>query len=572
MVGRLLGLLVLHFVLTALPIVAAMLVAARRGVRSIPILLGLGVAVSGGAAMLSFWAYYGDRTLGETVSYLVLLGSLLAIGWSFYEGNVDRRLLQSLAVPLGLWALGSAFLLLLGFVHGGTEFPLQATSTRFYGPLPSDNFIPDFFASWFYFHGHSGHPLFPPDWLASDRPPLQAGYVLAQRLPGRGVDELDYEVLGLVLQQLWIVALWALLLAARVGRVTRALVMVAVLLSSVAIVNGFYVWPKLLPTAALLAAAALILTPLWDEARRRLWLGALLGALLGLAMMGHGASIFGVIPLALLALFRGLPSWRWLGVLVLAGALVMVPWSAYQKWGEPPGNRLLKYQLAGVVEIDNRGTLATIADSYREAGIGGTLHNKAENFVTMFGGGPMAEQADAAVDAVSAGNLDAALRDVRSILFYNLIASLGLLVIAPVLMLIGRSRGPRHPAEWRLALLCFATLALGAVIWGLLMFGNEASRTVLHQGSFLLPVLGICGAVCGLRATFPRFAVPFVIFAAGLILAIEAPVLDFLPGTSYSVAGAVLAAAVLAGFVALVARARVPSDDEGVASPAAAAP
>jgi hypothetical protein len=572
MVGRLLTLLALHLVLTALPIVAAMLVAARRGVRSVPILLGLGLAVSGGAAMLSFWAYYGDRTLGETVSYLVLLGSLLAIGWSLYEGNLDRRLLRSLAIPLCLWGLGSAFLLLLGFVHGGTEIPTQTAATRFYGPLPSDNFIPSFFAHWFYLHGHAGHPLFPPDWLASDRPQLQTGYVLAQRLPGRGVSELDYEVLGLILQQLWIVALWALLLAAGIGRVTRALVMVAVLLSGVAIVNGFYVWPKLLPTAALLAAAALILTPLWDETRRRLWLGALLGALLGLAMMGHGASIFGVIPLALLALFRGLPSWRWLGALVLAGALVVVPWSAYQKWGEPPGNRLLKYQLAGVVETDNRGTLATIADSYREAGVGGTLHNKAENFVTMFGGGPMAEQADAAVDAVSAGDLETALREVRSIPFYNLIASLGLLVIAPVLMLIGRSRGPRHPAEWRLALLCFATLALGAVIWGLLMFGNEASRTVLHQGSFLLPVLGICGAVCGLRATFPRFAVPFVAFAAGLILAIEAPALDPLPGTSYSAAAAVLAAAALASFVALIVRARVPSDDEGVASPAAAAP
>lgn len=571
MVGRLLTLLALHLLLTALPIVAAMLVAGHRGVRSVPILLCLGLAVSGGAAMLAFWAYYGDRTLGETFSYLVLLGSVLTIGWSLYQGDVVRHLLGSLAAPLALWALGSAFLLLLGFVHGGAEFPLQTTSTRFYGPLPSDNFIPDFFANWFYLHGHSGHPLFPPDWLASDRPQLQAGYVLAQRLPGRGVSELDYEVLGLVLQQLWIIALWALLLAARIGRITRALVMVAVLLSGVAIVNGFYVWPKLLPTAALLAGAALILTPLWDGARRRLWLGALLGTLFGLAMMGHGGSIFGVIPLALIALFRGLPSWRWIGVLVLAGALVMAPWSAYQRWGEPPGNRLLKYQLAGVVEIDDRGTVATIADSYREAGVGGTLHHKAENFVTMLGGGPMVEHADAAADAVSAGDPENALRELRTILFYDLIASVGLLVVAPVLMLIARWRGRRSPAEWQLALLCFATLALGAVIWGLLMFGNEASRTVLHQGSFLLPLLGICGAVCGLRAAFPRVAVPFVILAAGLILAIEAPALDPLAGTSYSVAAAALAAAALAGFVALVVRARIPSD-EGAASLAAAAP
>ena len=83
---------------------------------------------------------------------------------------------------------------------------------------------------------------------------------------GWDASQLDYQVLGVVLQQLWIVGLWALLVAARVGRVTRALAMVAVLVSDLAIVNGFFVWPKLLPAAMLLAAAALVMTPLWTRA------------------------------------------------------------------------------------------------------------------------------------------------------------------------------------------------------------------------------------------------------------------------------------------------------------------
>ena len=55
-----------------------------------------------------------------------------------------------------------------------------------------------------------------------------------------------YEALGVVLQQLWIIGMWALLIAARVSRRTRSLAIVAALVSDVAITNGFFVWPKLL--------------------------------------------------------------------------------------------------------------------------------------------------------------------------------------------------------------------------------------------------------------------------------------------------------------------------------------
>ena len=193
--------------------------------------------------------------------------------------------------------LGSVFLVFLGFMHGGINAPVGMASTRFSGQLPDDNDIPQFFAEWFFIHGHHGPPpIYPPDWLASDRPPLQVGYVLSQRAFGWDHNGLNYQVLGVVLQQLWIVGLWALLVAARVGRVTRALAMLTVLVSDVAIVNGFFVWPKMLPTAMLLAAAALILTPLWSELRKRLLGAALIAALFALAMLGHGSSVFAILP------------------------------------------------------------------------------------------------------------------------------------------------------------------------------------------------------------------------------------------------------------------------------------
>jgi hypothetical protein len=550
--GELLLLLAAHLVMTGLPGAAAALFAARRGVASVPVLLAIGLAASGIVGILGFWSYYVDRVLGETFSYFVLLGSVLLAGWAVWGGRLDRALLRQLATPLALWGLGSAFLVLLGFVHGGTNAPLLTATTRFSHPLPTDNQIPFFYAEWFFHHGsHGVPPVFPGEWLASDRPPLQLGYALSQHPFGWDAKGLSYQVLGVVLQQLWIVGLWALLLAARVGRVTRALAMIALLVSDLAIVNGFFVWPKMLSAAMLLAAAALVMTPLWSELRRSLAGAALVAALCALAVLGHGSSVFGIVPLAAVAAYRGLPSWRWVGVGVAVGVALIGSWSAFQKYDNPPGNRLTKWTLAGVVEIDDRGTLEAIVDSYREAGVGGTLHNKAENFATI-SGGTMAPRALEA--AIRSGDLGEIVRAVRVVFFYYLLPSLGLLLLGPIAMALARGRGRRNPAEWSFALTSFFVLALGTLVWALLVFGNGNDRTVLHIASYLLPVLGLAGGVVGLRATFPRFALYYVGIAAALSLALYAPSLDPPPGSGYSLAAAALALAALAGFVALAVR------------------
>ena len=435
----------LHLVLTALPGAAAALGLARRGVKSVPLLLVVGLAATGVFAMLAFWLYFAAPVVGQTFSFLVAFGSAGAVVWLLWERRIDGALLRGLAVPLVLWALGTYFLIFLGFLHGGESDPLGTAATRFAVGLPSDNGIPIFFAEWLYHHGHQTPiPEFPGPWQSSDRPPLQVGYVVSQmpfysgHLPGR-----HYQAIGVALQQLWIVGLWALLGAARVTRVTKALAMITVLVSDLAIVNGFFIWPKMLPAAMLIAAAALVLTPLWPEVRRHFWGAALLAALLGIAMMGHGGSAFAVIPLVIVAAWRGLPSWRWIGVGVLVGGLLfMGPWSAYQRYVDPPGNRLVKYILAGSPEPDSRGSLETLEDSYSEVGLGGAIHEKAENYVTMVGGGPAYEAAHRAVDDVGEGNWSSFLDEVRVILFFDLLPSLGLLLIAPIAMALARGTRP----------------------------------------------------------------------------------------------------------------------------------
>ncbi len=540
--------LIEHLALTAAPGIAAALLAVRRGARSVPLILAIALAASGVVAFLSFGAYYASPEIGRIWAYLVLFGAIEVGVWSCWRANLDRELLAQLRTPLLLWVLGSFFVIYLGFLHGGSDLALPTSSTRFSGPLPSDNDIPQFYSSWFFENGHSGTPpLFGGEWLSSDRPPLQIGYVLSQRTFAWDA-MLHYEVLSSVVQQLWIVAMWAVLCAAGLGRFPRGLAMLAAMVSDVAILHGFFVWPKLIAATFLLAALALVLAPQWERWRRDPRVGALLAALCALALLSHGSSAFGVVPVLVLGALRGMPSGRWLGAALLAGFLLMAPWSAYQRYADPPGDRLLKWQLGGVMEIDDRGAVEAIVDSYREVGLGGAIDAKWDNFAEMSGVPHAPGKIDEGIDALGDGEFEQAIAAFRDPRFFSLLPVLGIFLIAPVAMLLARDRGRRRIAEWRFALFCFAFVAIGCLAWGLLLFGSPNAIAFLHVGSMTVPLLALCGCAVGLYAVSTRLAVAVAALNALLVLLLYVPSLEPLPGTAYSPIAALLAAAGLAGF------------------------
>jgi len=521
--GGLFTLSAVQLALTAAPGIAATLVALRLGVRREAELLALGLAGSGVAAMLTFWVYYAIPALGDACAYTLFFGSLGLIAWAWRDISSQRELLRRLAIPLGLWALGSLFMVFFGFLHGGAEASIETASFRFStnpSQMASDSYIPLFFSDWM-FAGHPGPPpVFEPEWLFSDRPPLQVAYVLTQRIFGWDTVGLHYEALGVMLQQLWIVGLWALLTAARVSARTRALAMIAALVGDMAIANSFYVWPKLLGAAFVLAALALVAVPGESRLRERPWTFVLLAALAGLALLAHGTGIFGLIPVAAVALWKGLPHWRWLAAGAAVLLILVVPWMAYQHYGNPPGNRLLKWHIAGVMEIDERGTFETIVDEYREVGVGGALENKLNNFLYMAGSDPspapqpgemphgdvVTELGDM-LSALAEGRFGDATSKAREIRYWHLLWVFGLLMLAAPLIAVGRLRGRwRDGEDWWFARLCLIFFAVGAGAWGMLMFGNDAARTVVLQGSLAIPLIGTVGLVAGLRATYPRWA------------------------------------------------------------------
>lgn len=544
---ELLGLLAEHLLLTGLPAAAAALLASWAGLRSVPLLLGVALAASGTVAILSFWLFYADPSIGEVGSFFFAFASAGAIFWCWRQG-IDRAVLGKLATPFALWALASAFVLFLGFLHGGTGEPLPTTSIRFSHQLPADNYIPRVYADYFYLYGHHGTPPLFGDWLSSDRPPLQIGYVLAQRPFGWSDSDLHYEALGVVVQQLWILGLWALLCAARLTPLTRGVVALAAIVSDVGIIHAFYVWPKLIAAAFVIAALALVVDEDWLRWRRSPWAATLFAALCGLAFLAHGASAFALLALLPFAAWRGVPSLGWLGAAVAVGLVLLAPWSAYQRYADPPGNRLVKWQIGGFLPIDERGALETIADSYRQVGIGGALDNKWNNLTQFVRQTDLERAARGTMERIGEGSFGQEILVLRKPRFFGLLPFLGLLLLGPVAMAVAwlRGRRPRGP-DWSFAVSAFAFTVLACMVWTLMLFGSPEASTVLHQGSLAVPLVAVCACVACACVVDRRFGLGLTLANVALVLLLYVPVVGPMPETSYSAIAGLLAAFALAG-------------------------
>ena len=413
--------------------------------------------------------------------------------------------------------------------------------------------MPLYFAEYFYAHGHSGTPPDYASFLSSDRPPLQIGYALAQW--PFGWNDLHYEVTGVVVQQLWILGLWALLCAAGLTPRTRGLAVLAAIVSDLAIVNAFFVWPKLIAAAFALAALAMVLSPDWQRWRREPLAGALFAALCGLAMLSHGSSVFFILPLLGFAALRGMPSLAWIGAAIAVGVVLMAPWSAYQRFADPPGDRLLKWSLAGVPEITERGAVETIVDAYREAGVGDTLENKWGNVTQVVGQHDVESAIDDAVDEAPAGHPGKAVGALRLPRFFDLLPFLGLLLLGPVAMAVAWLRGRRPDGpDWRFAVVGLGFSAVATLVWVLMMFGTLAGTAIIHVSSYALPLLALSACVAGACAVDRRFGAALVGVNVAFVLLLYAPALTPPAGSSYSLLAALLAAAALAGIGRLTLR------------------
>lgn len=381
----------LNLLLFLLPgFAVTMLMAARRSWPATRAVM-MTIVVSATLGYIAFWLYFGSRLVGRFFSYGVITASIAVIAPLLRREGTLRALTRGMCVPFGYVLMTGIFYTCLLFLFKdpfttGAEY---ANERFFSETLPGDNRIPLIFAERIY----ARQPVKPfccGDWLSSDRPPLQAGIFLLQRpLKLFGNVRLNYQLLGTGLQCLWICGVWVLLkslgaLERDIRQVLRFLVF-----SGFLFYNSVFVWPKLLAATFVLFVFS-ILFEVARERRAITWLEAMLAALsFAVAMMAHPGSVFSVPALAAVAIWnRQFVSARKLLTGVVLIGLFIAPWIAYQKFYDPPGNRLLKMHLAGVGPIDSRSTWQAIRDSYSSLDVKTIADYKLANLRTLIGPHP----------------------------------------------------------------------------------------------------------------------------------------------------------------------------------------
>lgn len=303
---------------------------------------------------------------------------VLLIYWN-YNGIRKREINLEFAAPWIGVVVATIVLALWTHLPSAFSEPLSASSNRWTHQLPIDNQIPFIFAQ-YVASGEIPSPMVG-DWLSSDRPPLQTGLFLLMGLPV-GDQAWIYQVCGIFLQMFSLAGIWILARSMGLARKTTILAMATTFFTPLVIVNGSFVWPKLLPAALLCCAVAIHFQLARADSRRTQWLnGGLSGAACALAFLGHGSSAFAIMGIAGAALLISrYVGWHHL----LAGSLVflvcLVPWKYYQSEIDPPGDRLLKWHLAGVVPITNDSFLETIQNSFSGISLNEWLEGRRENF------------------------------------------------------------------------------------------------------------------------------------------------------------------------------------------------
>lgn len=502
------------------------------------------LAISGSFAFLAFFAYYLAPNLGRVFSACVLIGTVAMLGRRATRrsvramlGSVDMALPLALIVALGLVFTGSVML------RGSIAHPTDAAVVRYTHPLPPDNVLPIMLAARV-IDGQAVEPFFA-GWLSSDRPPLQAGaFALISPLTPKSSRDFHYQAQATALQLLVIAGMWVLVRRAGMSLTTTFGVVLATCFTGTMVIHSTYVWPKLICAAySLLALAELVPRPTHgrvEASRSTLRTTALTGWTFSLAIASHGGASFVLAPLALVGSAWVIafpvrssvrrrraravdgPAFRQLlagtAVAAVVGLGVYSPWLAYQHFVAPPGNRLMKWHLAGQLPIDSRDFLTTMVDAYTDVPVSSLLANKRSNVRELVN-----SQRFVADILPIAGGRESIWRvrarefgHVGNTVAVSLIGvAIGLAGVGArvVRRLLGRAFVPSEESRvaGRAAGACLAFATFTALLWALLLYGPKG--TAPHEGSLAVPLLFFIGGALA-AASVHRAALALIVAAS----------------------------------------------------------
>jgi len=453
----------------------------------------LAFAVTAFAGYAVFWCYFLSPVAGKLASALWLVSFVVAL-MVLRRARVsrDEAIPLALAFLAGLFYLAALYLPAVGIDAGH----------RFFVMRPGDNLLPQLVAERMY-HGQDLHH-FLGDWLSSDRPPLQSGIILLVRPVFRALGayaDAGFEIAGIVAQLVWVPSAWLLCVRAGFSPRRRALVMAFLIFSGFFLYNTVYTWPKLLASG--LCVAAFVFALRWERENRDAAL-VVAGVCAALALLAHGSAVFFIVPaFAVLVVARRLPLTRGLVMAAVAGAVLLVPWSAYQKFYDPPGDRLLKMHLAGINGVDPRPASKAIAQAYETTPPSQIVQYKISNVLAALGDAPVMGSAttDEPADALSMWRV----REREQITVALGVVNLGWLALP----WWWSTRRDRRERRWAGALLGIA--ALSGLFWCVVMWGPYA--TVTTHSAYVLDTLLFVALGAALAALPLRLALAVLALA-----------------------------------------------------------
>jgi len=501
----------LHFLLGMLPCIAALVLAVRFGVKEPLVLALIGLAALAAIGYGAVWAWFLSPRLGRAMGFLLPIVSIAVaskVGKSL--SRADWKLFRSMLSPVALTLWVTLLFVFACFAYGGLKDANATARYRFVEGIAADNELPFLFANGL-IAGKMPSPIMA-DWLPSDRPPLQAGMFLAHMPYVLQPRALDYTIVSISLQSLWLFATWIFLSAHGIDRRLTALILGVCLFSGFTLLNTTYVWPKLLAAAYTIAGASVLLGKELESIRSRPLGCALAGVLLTFGMLAHGGTVFAILGLFLLMLLlRRVPNARSCATALAAMVILYLPWSLYQKFVDPPGDRLLKWHIAGVIPVTPQPFGKLLVQSYRKLTVFGAAQNKIENLKTVLGDDPTLLRSildtangvwiggESGTNAIVTSSLQ--VQQSKWLHFFPELDLLPLGLLAMAAGLIPRFR----TALWRFSLVATAWMALTILNWCALMF--IPGSTVLYQGSYATVLLGYVACLSGAWALSARFAV-----------------------------------------------------------------
>ncbi|MCK5015624.1 MAG: hypothetical protein KAS32_01015 [Candidatus Peribacteraceae bacterium] len=429
-------------------------------------------------AYLVFFLYYYNWYVGvgATIMFVGLV-FVAAIRLIRNKGASYSKNFHVMLLPASVYTL---FIIFIGY------FPLEQVGKSFVVPanrwldLWVDNWLPKIFADQIW-EGRITVPMHD-DWLSSDRPPLQTGiYLLFYWIsPKSG---LLYQVLSSYLQAMIFLPIIVLLKNVKFLHISHWIIF-SFAMTSLMAVNTLFVWPKII-SAAYLIILYLAVFPGAGVVFDKKYQYLIIGASTALAMLSHGGAAFAILAIMFVALAKNYKYALGVGVpSSLIAMTIYLPWIYYQKYIDPPGDRLLKWHLAGDLSISELSIKESIVKAYGSLDLNSWFNGRLENiYQIVINGWP---QVISLFKNNSLLSTEFWTFPVVSNSFYYMNFSMWIFspMIALFLFLIVKQVGLKKETD--IALLIF-TAFMGLLIWVIVMF--IPGSTVIHQGTYFFWII-----------------------------------------------------------------------------------